>query len=464
MKFCTKCGAKLEIGKDSCPQCGYDLSFRENKINKTNENNNHFTSDSKYKKNSLVISMKSKMSIIGIGIIAVLLIASFMVGNSLTKSSKVLEKFEKAVASGNKGDLVNILYCDDNRMEINEKSVSVLLNYFKDNPSYLNTVIKDLNKDVVKLGETNNLSGMDKNDYQGILSFKYTGKKFIFFPSYKIAIKPSFIQVSTSIKDVVISLNDKEIGKSDSDKYSKEFGPFMPGKYKVLASYKGKYTSLSDPHDVDLITSSNGKVNVEMLTNLNYIKVKSDHPEAQLFVNGKDTGVKIMDAQNFGPLNSDTKVYATVLNNGKTLKSNEYTVKQGDTDTYLSFSESENMIKNVESQLHDLIYWYTYYFTQAVNTNNFSTVEYYIYPGSDLYNEQKTYIPSTYSKGIKERILSFNITSYKLNEDNKSGTIVTEEIYDIESGGKTSTKTFKCTYTFKYNESKRSYQLQSISN
>lgn len=474
MKFCAKCGAKLECDQQTCPQCGYKLSSRQNKVvtekavsaqpvnNNKIKNDNIFIADSNEVRKKLVLSKGAKISIVGIIISVVLFITFFIVGNSLSKPSKVVSKFEKAVASDNKSEITSILYCNDNRVEINEKNISGLLSYFKDNPSYLNTVIQDLNKEAFKAEETKGLSVMNDSKSQSVLSLTYAGKKFLFFPSYKIGIKPTFIQVKTGIKDVTLSLNSTEIGKSDTDNYSKEFGPFIPGKYKLSANYKGKYVTLSEPHDVDLIAASNGKLSVDVLTNLNYIKIRSEYPEAEIFVNGKDTGIKAKDAENFGPLNADTKVYATISKDGKTLKSNEYTISKGDTDVYLNFTEAENRMKNVQGQIHDLIYWYTYHFTQAVNTNNFSSVEYYIYPGSKLYDEQKSYVPSTYSKGIKETIMSFNITSCTLNEDNISGTVTTEEVYSIEDNGKSSIKNFKYKYTFRYNEAKASYQLESI--
>lgn len=474
MKFCVKCGANLEQEQNICKQCGYDLSSRQNKVDEEDiistqsinntelENKNKIIVDLKPLRKKIVLSIGAKVSVIGISIISVLLVVFFIVGNSLANPSKVVSKFQLAVASDNKAELINILYCDDNRLVINEKSISPLLSYFKDNPSYLNTVIKDLNKDVFNLDKINKLSEVNAEDSSNVVSIVYTGKKYLFFPSYKIGIKPAFIQVKTSIKDVVFSLNGTEIGKSDKDNYSKEFGPYIPGRYEVLGSYKGTYVNLSEPHTIDFITDNKGKANVEILTKLNYIKVKSEYPEALLFVNGKETGIKVMDAENFGPLNIDTKVYATITKEGKLLKSNEYTVGNGDNIINLSFQNAKNEIENMKNDIHDLVYWYTRYFTQAVNMNSFSSVEEYIYPGSKLYNEQKTYIPDTYNKGIKENIMSFNISSIKFNEDNESGVVTTEEIYNIENMDKSSVKTFKYKYTFKYNEAKKRYQLESI--
>lgn len=59
--------------------------------------------------------------------------------------------------------------------------------------------------------------------------------------------------------------------------------------------------------------------------------------------------------------------------------------------------------------------------------------------------------------------MSYNIISTQISDDNNSGTITTEEVYDItNASGKTSTKTFRYNYGFKYNENIGGYQLTSI--
>jgi uncharacterized membrane protein YvbJ len=474
VKFCGKCGAKVETEEKFCAQCGNVLSTNEDKVDEKITDDNEYINESSFKnhneivsnpspvRRNLTMSMKTKINIMAAAIAVVLLIGFYIIGNSLTNPSKVVSKFENAVASGNKGELVSTLYCDDNRLEINEKTIVPLLTYFKDNPSYLNTVVQGLNRDAANISQTKTLPGMNGSS-KAVLTLTYAGKKFLFFPNYKIGVKPGFIQVKTSIKGVVFTLNSTEIGKSDADNFSKEFGPFIPGKYTLLADYKGKYTSLSDdPHDINFIDGSSDKVTVEAFTNVNYVNVKSDNPETKIFVNGKDTGVKVADGSNFGPLNNNTKIYGMVTKDGKLLKSNEETVGQGDKDVYLNFAQAESNVKSQENQIHNLVYWYTYYFTRAVNTNNFMMLEDFLYPGSQIYDDQKSYIASTYSKGIKEEIKSFNVISYKLSEDNKSGTANTEEVYNIYDNGNSSIKTFKYTYTFKYNEERNGYQMESI--
>lgn len=467
MKFCGKCGAEIKPGQKFCPSCGNNLESKDN-IEKEGEFDNTRPLDvepalnynSPVRKSTL--SKNAKIGIIALIAVAVFLTIFIVTGKSMTKPSKVVERFQKDVTADNEKDLINILYCSDSRLEINEKNIAPLLAYFKDNSSYLNEVMKQLNGKAVQLEKLKEMSLLNVDNSNSILSIAYTGKKFLFFPNYKISVRPAFIQVKTGIKDVSFSLNNTGIGKSDSDNFSKEYGPYMPGKYKLSANYKGKYLSLNEPYDLDLVSAEGGKTSVDVLTHVNYIRVESDYSDAEIFVNGRDTGVKADGALNFGPLSSGTKVYGTIKKDGKTLKSDEYSVEDGESSIYLSFQNAESQISDTEGKLNDLMNWYTYYFTQAVNYNDFSIVAPYLYPGSKLYNDQQKYIPTTYEKGISETIMSYRITSYNLNEDNTAGTLTTEEVYNIYSNGESSVKTYNYKYTFKYNQLNGSYQLESI--
>ncbi|AJA47119.1 hypothetical protein CPAST_c10190 [Clostridium pasteurianum DSM 525 = ATCC 6013] len=464
MNFCTKCGTKLEEGKLVCPNCSYDFQSKEYKnntvpIDKTTvEIEKDYDEYENFNKTSFIPSKKFKITIAGLIILAIIIGVYIFIGKSAADPYKLVLRFQNDIASNNKSDLSKILYCSDSRLIIDDKTSDTILAYFRNNPSYLNNTIGNLNNQI----STNNVRYGNMLS-QSNFSIVSAGNALPFFPRYKISIKPTFVNIKTSIKDVQFSLNNSKIGKSDSDNFSREFGPFAPGEYKLYASYNGKYTSLNNTYNVDLINSTSGRVDINALEDLNYVRINGDYPDAEIFVNNRNSNVKISDASNFGPVSSDMKIYAVANKDGKKLKSSEYTVSSGDKTISLNFSSSEYELSSTEDQLRDLIHWYTNSFSNAVNYNNFSEVQPYIYPGSELYNEQQKYIPSTYNNGIKEYIMSYNVLSTQISDDNNSGTITTEEVYDItNASGKTSTKTFRYTYGFKYNENTGGYQLTSI--
>ena len=456
MKFCTKCGKEVKEGQTFCTSCGYDLKNESvdntQPIEETISTKEHTTSNVK-------LTKKSKIAIAVAIVLIVAVVAIFQVGNALSDPKKLETRFQNDIASNNISDLTSILYCSDSRLTVDSTNIAPLLNYFKSNPSYYDEVIQNLNNDARSPKDISNLSIASSNT----LTLTNVGKKFLVFPNYKINIKPSFVDITTTVKDVTFSINNTQIGKSDTDKSTKEFGPYIPGTYSILASYKGKYVTLSQPYPVNLIVTNNGIANLSVFENMNYLNITSDYPDSEIFVNAKDTNVKVKDATNFGPIDGSAKIYATHIIDGKTLKSEEYSATSAGTDINISFQDASNALNDVQAQLSDLLGYYTSSFTEGINTNNISLIDPYVTPGSELSKQQQSYIPSTFATGIQESILSANITAYNISDDNQSGTITTSEVYNIiNKDGVSSNKSFKYVYKFQYNVATASYQFTNI--
>lgn len=487
MKFCTKCGNEIHDGQRFCTKCGNDLTKvtinEAESDEKTNliidevqesegtnlitnipedkgENNLAANATEESHRSNFKLSKKSKIVIAMAAILIIVIGAVITIGNSLSDPKKLVTRFEKDVASNNASDLASILYSNDVRLKIDSKSISPLLSYFKSNPSYFNKVVQNLNNDSISPKDISSLSSSSSNT----LTLVKAGKKFFIFPNYKLNVKPSFVDITTAVKDVTFSINDAQIGKSDADKSTKEFGPYIPGNYSILANYKGKYVTLSEPYSVDLVTANSGIAKLDVFNDMNYLNITSDYPDAEIFIDGKDIDVKVKDAANLGPIDSSAKIYATYVKDGKKLKSEECSASSGDTELYLSFENASNDLNNVQDQLKDLLDYYTSDFTQAVNTNNISLIDPYVTSGSQLYKDQQSYIPNTYNAGIQENIVSADIKKYNISDDNKSGTITTSEVYNIISkDGTSSNKAFSYVYKFQYNDSTSSYQFTDIS-
>ena len=460
MSFCTKCGNEVNVEQTFCTVCGNDLKHEStNKPQPTEKIN----STDEYTTSNVKLSKKSKIIIAVFTVIIIAIIAIAQVGNYLSDPLKLEARFQNDIASNNTTDLASILFCNDTRLTVNSSTIAPLLDYFKNNPSYYDEVIQNLNSDALHPKDIRTLKVASSNT----LTLTNVGKKFFFFPNYKINIKPSFVNITTTVKDVTFSINKVQIGKSDTDKSTKEFGPYIPGTYSILADYKGKYVTLSKPYSVNLLTNITGITDLSVFEDMTYLNITSDYPDAKIFVNAKDTNVKVKDATNFGPVNASSKIYATNIIDGKKLRSEDYSVASGMADLNISFQDAINAQNNaqaqlyqVQTQLKDLLYNYAYSLAQAINTNNFPLVDYYLTYGSELYKQQQKSIPISYATGDQESFISANILAYNISDDLQSGSITTSETYNfITKDGASSDKTFNHEYKFQYNIATSSYQL-----
>ncbi len=471
MNICSKCGSEFTEEKNFCTQCGNNLreETTDNAESSCEENSVVITPQESSTSN-LKLSRRSKIAIILSTFLILALVTIINVGNSIYAPNKLVTRFKHDVDSNNVTDLAKIFYCKDDRLKVDKSSITPLLSYFKSNPSYLNKVIENLKDNAIYPKDISSLSITSGNT----LTLAKDGKKFLIFPNYKINIKPSFIDIKTTVKDVTFSINNTLIGKSDTDKSTKKFGPYIPGNYSILANYKGKYLTLSKPYPVDLVSNNTGITNLNIFTDMTYLNISSDYPDAEIFINGKNVNVKVKDATKFGPVDSSSKISASYENYNKKLKSKEYSIIGNDTDLYLDFQDSSYETdansqyptadeKDPVDLLNELLDNYASSFTQAINTNNVSLIDSYVSSGSDLYQMQQSYIPKAFTAGIKENFISADIINCNFSDDKKSGSITSSEVYSILSkDGTYSNKTFNYKYEFQYNFSISKYQLTKL--
>ncbi|MBU3101522.1 MULTISPECIES: zinc ribbon domain-containing protein [Clostridium] len=474
LNFCTKCGNKIIDGTHFCTSCGNDL--REGSTIETESDHNIdldtvnpeldydmdliTTKPGDNATSHLKFSKKTKI-FMSISIVLIILIVIIVnIGNSLSDPSKIVKRFEKDISSNNASDLASILYCNDSRLKVDSKSISPLLAYFKSNPTYYDKVDQDLKNNAY------NPKDIDIIKLVNTLTLSSDGKTFLIFPKYKIYIKPSFIAVTAPVKGVTFSINNTNIGESDSDNSTKEFGPYIPGAYTILANYKNSYVSSSTTYPLDLVTADNNIAKVNVLEDMKYINISSDtnYNDAEVFVNGKNVNVKVKDATHFGPINNSSQIYATLAQGGKKLTSKNYKGSSFDTDLALSFEEASSELTNVKDKLNILLSQYNYAFVDAINNNNPAAINSYVASGSQLYKLQEGYILSTAKSGIQETFISSYITNFNsISDDNKSGSFTSSESYIIYSkDGLSTPRTQSYVYGFQYNDASQTYQLTSI--
>lgn len=337
MRFCTKCGASIGENQKFCTKCGHVVGntniVKQTQTIKENQNTN-VSSEKTFIKGE--ISKNAKYGIIAIVLAFIVSFSLFKLGKSLTNPTRLVNKLEKALAANNKKAVAQLVKIEG--IKVDDKNIEPFIKYLnEDNHSKLR-ILEDLRQQAKNIEIKGNVALLETNK-KGNMYIDKVGSKFIFFPNYKIRLKPAFFVVNVHVKDATVTLNGKELAKSDSDNYKKEFGPYVPGVYNFAATYKGKYANIDDKvymntfTEYDTIIEEN-KFDVQLLDELLFVKFTSDYEDAELYVNGQATGVKIKDASNFGPLSYGTKIYAKTTIDGKEVKSDEYTIQQDTIDEY----------------------------------------------------------------------------------------------------------------------------------
>jgi KWG Leptospira./Protein of unknown function (DUF3298). len=99
----------------------------------------------------------------------------------------------------------------------------------------------------------------------------------------------------------------------------------------------------------------------------------------------------------------------------------------------------------------------------AINNNSFTKVESTLLKGSSLYTAQKKLVQNLYTKGIKEKLVKYEVYAIVYDDSAKAYRVFTNETVAIKYPGKNYVnKQYSWCYTAVYDKSKNSCQLSDI--
>lgn len=348
MKYCTQCGTPMEDYKNFCSVCGCKLDTTA--INSGGAGKIPEIAGTGAAGTFKIPKAKSKPSkpliITSIAVLIVLLLgaAGYFIGASITSVDRVVEQFEKAVISKDAKQVVKYVKSSNPDFKIDESNIKVFFDYIDSNPSYLSRFISFIDIQAQNIKNPSSGIGRTKDSSSGgmgsgencMFTLKRDGKSLLFFDKYIFEITPYFINVSTNYKGTKILVNGQEICTADQDDFSKQIGPFVPGLYDVKAVYHTDYVDLEYEDDVDLVDPLTGEyqenvIDADMYLEGQNIIVNCNFEGAELYANGKNTGLTIKDAKHFGPVSTDgsLKLYAQMDFPWGTVKSGEVAVYDG---------------------------------------------------------------------------------------------------------------------------------------
>lgn len=490
-KFCTECGSKIPESAVKCPECGKLLnvgkavemeltsSYKKvtTELKKHAENKDEYIEKSKAyveKGKSYLPKIKSKMKehknlsiaagcLLGIFIICLMGINIINRGNT---PDKLIDKFETAVINDDYKTLMKIVACEDKRVTMDELAVMPLLSYFDKVPSAFTYVISELRSQAVQLEE-----GTYDSDSYGRFTLKQKDGK----NSYYIEVKPIFIKLESELNNAQISIGESE-ERIELQAYTpKEIGPIFPGYYYIHSYYDDGFIKLEEHIEQDLfeVDEYNDMAYMQVFSDVREVALESDYNEAVIYINGKSTGLTLEEQDTICPVNADTKIYGVVTRDGKEFKSNEYVVGSEyyidlefpELEAYENKQEEIYQSSGVEEEVSLLMELYLSSFAEAVNVGEFSLVEPYLYPNSNLYNMQETNIPNMHDVGIRETFIDYTMMQISYNEDSQMGYVTVEEIYEVRKqkpSVSTEEMSFENTYTFKFNSDNQVFQLTEL--
>lgn len=430
MKFCKNCGIERKVGQKFCNSCGHP--FEASGLGETVQDPASNVGQRTAEPEKKPMSKKNKIIILSAVAAVVILFGAHKFIASLYTPEKTIDAFEQAVKSKNVKEAKKVISFEQFEGDFKDGEIKSYLAYLKDYQSEISstfsyegvtagaTVIDDSNNELVRLV---------KGD-----------KKFGLYQQYKIEALPFEIAVSANLDGAEVEYRENK-QKLEEDFTIKDV---LPGDTELAGSYKGDYASLTATEKLDFQDAYANELDIYLDFEGEYIDIYSNIEDSVLFVNGKSTGEKVSDVDDFGPIPADGSI---------TLHA-EYETKDGVMKTaaqkvintnYIDLEFTEDTPEETEEALNSFMEDYYYASVSAMNAGEFSFVSPYLDPDGKAYTESKDYVEYIYEKGITEEVVSVEVTDYEKTDE---GYVVdTEDVYDITyEDGTTKRQEYKSSY------------------
>jgi membrane-associated protein TcaA len=385
-------------------------------------------------------------------LIALILLIIYMIGSQMSKPERVVEQFEEAVNNKDYGYIVDVMNDGQDEITATEEDAKAFV-------SYLTRDKEQFQKTMKKLRDSYMEDPLFTDQpIKPFISLKQDGKTWLFFDRYKLKVEIYKAKLSSNYENVNLYIGNKKVGTTKSVDDTITTPPLFPGIYTFKARPNEKYSALETKQKVDVTKSIHNKAQVYLELKGEYIYPSSNYKSAHLFVNGKDTGLKIGEIDSFGPVNTDGSVVIHAEKKFEDgVKRSKKVKVEDETDIYLPIGEEETadsaeQEEDEDVDVGDFLRNYVSASMDAVNEHDFSIVEDMFIKGSKYEKQAKDYLKYLKKKGITEDLKEFDIQNIEQISDDKYIIETYEEFEIYYKDGSAKRKSFNSRYAVKITE------------
>lgn len=221
--------------------------------------------------------LKKRFKIISIiGIVMVLLGMGYSIQHINNSRDRVIAKLEVCLKQGDLNSLRNLVEINEDKVA--KEDLKPLMQYYMQNSQAIDNLISSLKK-----GKDTSVFNI-RNKKKGILNI------------YKLELNTYNIKIDSNFESSTFTIdNEKYINSGES------IENVIPGIYTVKGLLHGDYGDIETTHEFLLMNDEELKIKFNAIN----VSVKSIFKDAQVYINGEDTGKKVEEIDEIGPFQTD---------------------------------------------------------------------------------------------------------------------------------------------------------------
>jgi uncharacterized membrane protein YvbJ len=294
VKFCTSCGQKMENNSSFCKACGAK--------NETKETTRAGASSASIPSLSS-LSKKTKILIGSALLVLILCVSLYKVGEAYTDKTKLMANFEEQLDKGDTEELLSLLSAKEDSGKITKKNVEALVGFLKEYPDAKETLAAQLKDNAKAYDATAVTASADTGETQQLVTLEKRGKKFLIYDNYELVLQPFPMTIYTNYDDLTFYVDGKKVKPASVEGDMVTIGSYVPGDYDIKAVLKSDFVQLEKKAEINHV----GPTDTDLLFDIDYVSVNTNVAGSSVFVNGKDTGMKVDEEKyiEIGPVLTD---------------------------------------------------------------------------------------------------------------------------------------------------------------
>lgn len=399
MKSCTACGSEINNNQTFCVNCGNkveEISHQQDHTSTLISQSINDPNEDQSKQQKKPLSRKNKVIIGSIAGLLIIMFGTYQFLSGYFDPIKDLRKMEEAIVSHDINAFMSFINIEENGLFDEESYFQYIKDHEWDHAKmqYEGILEEDL------INKTVFLQPIQSINDEILFKVEKTPVLFGLFHSYQLEAVSSNLTVSTTLDQTKFTFIGEEY-ELDSDR-SVEIATIYPGLYQ----YVGRSENIFGEFLIeDELMIRPGVDNEEILAfPTDTYLFETDLPDATLFINGRDSGLKLSELNDLGPFpDPDVEIYASwtspegeVFTTEKAVLSDNYWgvfyFSFDDLDQYQVTEEVLETETFDADEIGNLILNFRDAYEIAVNEKDFSLIVQYLKDESEAYQELDIYI------------------------------------------------------------------------
>lgn len=215
-----------------------------------------------------------------------------------------ISRLQSAIERKDAKAAAKLIKSSDKNLTFDEKDIGYFLDYISSSKKDLKELVDNLHKQAQSKDMNHNKK---KDTLEFYITLKKSPKKLLFFDTYYFEMKPCYVNFKINYASTKLYVDGKYICTSDTDNFSNRTGPFIPGKHKVTTICETVFGRSENNESFNFLNpycdgASESSYICYTSVKGNFARVTCNYGDAEVFINGKDSGKKSKDFTSIGPI------------------------------------------------------------------------------------------------------------------------------------------------------------------